>query len=117
VKETCLTGRREWATLTHQLRGHDDYPPLARPLPLHLARLAGEYVPPVAGTPVGWLYTVSVPAWTNSENAMHTPKAAVPSARRSLNDDLLVPLEAISARRPWSSVPPFGRQHPEHRPP
>ncbi|MFJ6985903.1 MULTISPECIES: pPIWI_RE module domain-containing protein [unclassified Streptomyces] len=40
----------EWATLTHQLRYHDDYPPLARPLPLHLARLAGEYVLPVAET-------------------------------------------------------------------
>ncbi|WP_275462573.1 pPIWI_RE module domain-containing protein [Streptomyces noursei] len=40
----------EWATLTHQLRYHDDYPPLARPLPLHLARLAGQYVLPVAGT-------------------------------------------------------------------
>ncbi|MFI1123919.1 pPIWI_RE module domain-containing protein [Streptomyces hygroscopicus] len=40
----------EWATLTHQLRYHDDYPPLARPLPLHLARLAGEYVLPMAGT-------------------------------------------------------------------
>ncbi|MGW1431254.1 pPIWI_RE module domain-containing protein [Streptomyces sp. NPDC002431] len=40
----------EWATLTHQLRYHDDYPPLSRPLPLHLARLAGEYVLPVAGT-------------------------------------------------------------------
>ncbi|MEV7190562.1 DUF3962 domain-containing protein [Streptomyces sp. NPDC093510] len=40
----------EWATLTHQLRYQDDYPPLARPLPLHLARLAGEYVLPVAGT-------------------------------------------------------------------
>lgn len=39
----------EWATLTHQLRYHDDYPPLARPLPLHLARLAGEYVLPLAG--------------------------------------------------------------------
>ncbi|MEU5162051.1 RNaseH domain-containing protein [Streptomyces sp. NPDC020875] len=39
----------EWATLAHQLRYHDDYPPLARPLPLHLARLAGEYVLPVAG--------------------------------------------------------------------
>lgn len=38
----------EWATLAHQLRYHDDYPPLARPLPLHLARLAGEYVLPVA---------------------------------------------------------------------
>ncbi|MEU2789662.1 DUF3962 domain-containing protein [Streptomyces sp. NPDC007100] len=40
----------EWATLTHQLRFHDDYPPLARPLPLHLARLAGEYVLPLATT-------------------------------------------------------------------
>ncbi|MFE7664635.1 pPIWI_RE module domain-containing protein [Streptomyces celluloflavus] len=38
----------EWATLAHQLRFHDDYPPLARPLPLHLARLAGEYVLPLA---------------------------------------------------------------------
>ncbi|MFJ1756067.1 pPIWI_RE module domain-containing protein [Kitasatospora sp. NPDC088134] len=38
----------EWATLAHQLRYHDDYPPLARPLPLHLARLAGEYVLPLA---------------------------------------------------------------------
>ncbi|MFE9539345.1 pPIWI_RE module domain-containing protein [Streptomyces sp. NPDC006691] len=40
----------EWATLTHQLRYQDDYPPLARPLPLHLARLTGEYVLPVAVT-------------------------------------------------------------------
>ncbi|MFF3712400.1 pPIWI_RE module domain-containing protein [Streptomyces phaeochromogenes] len=40
----------EWATLTHQLRYQDDYPPLARPLALHLARLAGEYVLPVAVT-------------------------------------------------------------------
>ncbi|MFI7103665.1 pPIWI_RE module domain-containing protein [Streptomyces sp. NPDC050161] len=38
----------EWATLAHQLRFHDDYPPLARPLPLHLARLAGQYVLPLA---------------------------------------------------------------------
>ncbi|QIQ05119.1 pPIWI_RE module domain-containing protein [Streptomyces liangshanensis] len=38
----------EWATLTHQLRYHDDYQPLSRPLPLHLARLAGEYVLPLA---------------------------------------------------------------------
>ncbi|WP_405091674.1 DUF3962 domain-containing protein [Micromonospora sp. NBC_01392] len=36
-----------WAALTHQLRFHDDYPPLARPLPLHLAKLAEEYVLPV----------------------------------------------------------------------
>lgn len=41
----------EWATLTHQLRYHDDYPPLARPLPLHLARLAAEYVLPLAEAP------------------------------------------------------------------
>ncbi|MEU9331770.1 DUF3962 domain-containing protein [Streptomyces sp. NPDC048290] len=40
----------DWATLTHQLRYLDDYPALARPLPLHLARLAGEYVLPVAAT-------------------------------------------------------------------
>ncbi|MFF5438464.1 pPIWI_RE module domain-containing protein [Streptomyces achromogenes] len=40
----------EWATLVHQLRYHDDYPPLARPLPLHLARRAGQYVLPLAGT-------------------------------------------------------------------
>ncbi|MFI0976538.1 pPIWI_RE module domain-containing protein [Streptomyces sp. NPDC021093] len=40
----------EWATLTHQLRYHDDYPPLSRPLPLHLARRAGQYVLPVART-------------------------------------------------------------------
>ncbi|MEU8932901.1 DUF3962 domain-containing protein [Streptomyces sp. NPDC048409] len=39
----------EWATLAHQLRYLDEYPPLARPLPLHLARLAGEYVLPVGG--------------------------------------------------------------------
>ncbi|MFE3883478.1 pPIWI_RE module domain-containing protein [Streptomyces lydicus] len=38
----------EWATLVHQLRYHDDYPPLARPLPLHLARLAGQYVLPLS---------------------------------------------------------------------
>ncbi|MCX4677805.1 DUF3962 domain-containing protein [Streptomyces sp. NBC_01433] len=38
----------EWATLVHQLRFHDDYPPLARPLPLHLARMACEYVLPLA---------------------------------------------------------------------
>ncbi|MFI5985618.1 pPIWI_RE module domain-containing protein [Streptomyces sp. NPDC051555] len=38
----------EWATLVHQLRFHDDYVPLARPLPLHLAKLAAEYVLPLA---------------------------------------------------------------------
>lgn len=37
-----------WAALTHQLRFHDDYPPLARPLPLHLAKLAEEYVLPAS---------------------------------------------------------------------
>lgn len=40
----------EWATLVHQLRHHDDYVPLDRPLPMHLARLAGEYVLPLADT-------------------------------------------------------------------
>ncbi|SFQ77718.1 pPIWI_RE module domain-containing protein [Amycolatopsis rubida] len=35
------------AALVHQLRHSDDYPgPLALPLPLHLAKLAGEYVLP-----------------------------------------------------------------------
>ncbi|MFJ8841338.1 pPIWI_RE module domain-containing protein [Streptomyces cyaneofuscatus] len=38
----------DWATLTHQLRYHDDYPALAYPLPLHLAQLAKEYVLPLA---------------------------------------------------------------------
>ncbi|MEE1738391.1 DUF3962 domain-containing protein [Streptomyces sp. BE147] len=42
----------EWATLAHQLRFHDDYPPLARPLPLHLARMAKEYVLPLATAPL-----------------------------------------------------------------
>jgi hypothetical protein len=36
-----------WAALAHQLRSHDDYPPLARPLPLHLAKLSEEYVLPL----------------------------------------------------------------------
>lgn len=40
----------DWAALVHQLRSHNDYAPLARPLPLHLARLAGEYVLPLATT-------------------------------------------------------------------
>ncbi|WP_131784375.1 RNAseH domain-containing protein [Protofrankia symbiont of Coriaria ruscifolia] len=35
-----------WAALTHQLRFHDDYEPLSRPLSLHLAKLAEEYVLP-----------------------------------------------------------------------
>lgn len=38
----------DWAALVHQLRLHNDYAPLARPLPLHLARLAGQYVLPLA---------------------------------------------------------------------
>ncbi|MGW7414153.1 pPIWI_RE module domain-containing protein [Streptomyces sp. NPDC054863] len=41
----------EWANLTHQLRFHDGYPPLSRPLPQHLAWLAGEYVLPLAPAP------------------------------------------------------------------
>jgi hypothetical protein len=40
-----------WAALAHQLRSHDDYPPLARPLPLHLAKLCEEYVLPLAVDP------------------------------------------------------------------
>ncbi|MFE4974817.1 pPIWI_RE module domain-containing protein [Kitasatospora sp. NPDC056651] len=40
------------ATLTHQLRYHDDYPPLAYPLPLHLAQLAKEYVLPLTSSEV-----------------------------------------------------------------
>jgi hypothetical protein len=35
-----------WAAIAHQLRFHDDYVPLARPLPMHLAKLAGEYLSP-----------------------------------------------------------------------
>ena len=35
-----------WATIAHQLRSHDDYVPLATPLPMHLARLAADYVLP-----------------------------------------------------------------------
>jgi PAS domain-containing protein len=35
-----------WAALTHQLRFVDDYVPLSRPLPLHLAKLVEEYVLP-----------------------------------------------------------------------
>ncbi|RST00389.1 DUF3893 domain-containing protein [Streptomyces sp. WAC07149] len=38
----------DWAMLAHQLRFHDSYSPLAWPLPLHLAKLAGEYVLPMA---------------------------------------------------------------------
>lgn len=36
------------AAAVHQLRFHDEYHPLARPLPLHLAKLAEEYVLPLA---------------------------------------------------------------------
>lgn len=36
----------EWAGLAHQLRFRDCLDPLAKPLPLHLARLADEYVLP-----------------------------------------------------------------------
>ncbi len=39
-----------WAALAHQLRFHDDYEPLSRPLHLHLARLAEEYVRPTEST-------------------------------------------------------------------
>jgi hypothetical protein len=35
-----------WASIAHQLRFHDDYVPLARPLPMHLAKLAEEYLSP-----------------------------------------------------------------------
>ncbi|GAA4210543.1 hypothetical protein GCM10022252_78520 [Streptosporangium oxazolinicum] len=37
------------AAITHQLRFHDEYEPLSRPLPSHLAKLAEEYVLPLAG--------------------------------------------------------------------
>lgn len=40
-----------WAALTHQLRFHDDYVPLARPLPMHLAKLADEYLNPPPAEP------------------------------------------------------------------
>ncbi|MFI6928086.1 pPIWI_RE module domain-containing protein [Nonomuraea spiralis] len=36
------------AASAHQLRFHDEYHPLSRPLPLHLARQAEEYVLPLA---------------------------------------------------------------------
>ncbi|GAB2974344.1 hypothetical protein GCM10027184_25160 [Saccharothrix stipae] len=35
-----------WAALAHQLRFHDDYVPLSRPLPMHIAKLAEEYLNP-----------------------------------------------------------------------
>ncbi|MFJ4633798.1 RNaseH domain-containing protein [Streptomyces sp. NPDC088847] len=37
-----------FAAAVHQLRFHDEYHPLARPLQLHLAKLAEEYVLPLA---------------------------------------------------------------------
>ncbi len=37
-------GAAVWAAIAHQLRFHDDYVPLARPLPMHLAMLAEEYL-------------------------------------------------------------------------
>jgi hypothetical protein len=39
------------AAAVHQLRFHDEYHPLSRPLPLHLAKLAEEYVLPLAPPP------------------------------------------------------------------
>ncbi|WP_035793729.1 pPIWI_RE module domain-containing protein [Kitasatospora mediocidica] len=39
------------AAATHQLRFHDEYHPLSRPLPLHLAKLAEEYVLPLSPLP------------------------------------------------------------------
>ncbi|MEW1616308.1 MULTISPECIES: pPIWI_RE module domain-containing protein [unclassified Streptomyces] len=39
------------AAAVHQLRFHDEYHPLARPLPLHLAKLAEEYFLPLAPAP------------------------------------------------------------------
>lgn len=35
------------AAVAHQLRFHDEHHPLSRPLPLHLAKLAKEYVLPL----------------------------------------------------------------------
>ncbi|MFI1015379.1 pPIWI_RE module domain-containing protein [Streptomyces sp. NPDC020965] len=39
------------AAATHQLRFHDEYDPLSRPLPLHLGKRAEEYVLPLAPPP------------------------------------------------------------------
>ncbi|MFD4879185.1 pPIWI_RE module domain-containing protein [Streptomyces sp. NPDC058420] len=39
------------AAAVHQLRFHDEYDPLSRPLPLHLAKLSEEYVLPLAPAP------------------------------------------------------------------
>ncbi|NBH10346.1 DUF3962 domain-containing protein [Amycolatopsis sp. SID8362] len=35
-----------WAAITHQMRFHDEYVPLSRPLPMHLAKLAEQYLNP-----------------------------------------------------------------------
>lgn len=40
-----------WAAVAHQLRFHDDYLPLSRPLPVHLAKLAEDYVLPIEPDP------------------------------------------------------------------
>jgi hypothetical protein len=40
-----------WAAVAHQLRFHDDYLPLSRPLPMHLAKLAEDYVLPTEPEP------------------------------------------------------------------
>ncbi|MFE2043784.1 pPIWI_RE module domain-containing protein [Streptomyces sp. NPDC059477] len=40
------------AAATHQLRFHDEYDPLSRPLPLHLGKRSEEYVLPLASPPV-----------------------------------------------------------------
>lgn len=39
------------AAATHQLRFHDEYDPLSRPLPLHLGKRSEEYVLPLASPP------------------------------------------------------------------
>lgn len=39
------------AAAVHQLRFHDEYSPLSRPLPLHLAKLTEEYALPLAPPP------------------------------------------------------------------
>jgi hypothetical protein len=40
-----------WAAVAHQLRFHDDYLPLSRPLPMHLAKVAEDYVLPTEPEP------------------------------------------------------------------
>lgn len=40
-----------FAAAAHQLRLHDEYHPLSRPLPLQLAKLAAEYFLPLAVAP------------------------------------------------------------------